>query len=221
MEQRHLRRLLDVHERDRRLFAYEIHDGFVQTATGALMNLETGAGKVAHSGDDECLEVIETATGLLRRSIASARRMMNGMRPPILDDAGIIAGIEHLVWEVRDAGGPDVAVLHVVQFDRLAPPLESAVFRIVQESVTNACRHGRATNIEVRLTQDKNTLHVEVEDNGVGFDTTTAKGGGFGIEGIYERARLLGGTASIESRPGQGTRVTAELPIIEAAAAGD
>jgi two-component system sensor histidine kinase DegS len=96
----------------------------------------------------------------------------------------------------------------------LTPILENAVYRIVQEALTNACRHSKSKSIRVMLVQQRDCLRIDIRDHGVGFKPEDVGESRFGLEGIRERARLLGGHAQIESAPGNGTHVMVELPIV-------
>ena len=103
-----------------------------------------------------------------------------------------------------------------VQFDRLEPLLEATVYRIVREAVTNLNRHSQSDRSEIRLTQVGDRLQIEIEDWGIGFDPAGVGKDRFGLQGIRERARLLGGRAVISSAPGKGTRVFVDLPVVPA-----
>ncbi|MBC8874933.1 MAG: PAS domain-containing protein [Planctomycetes bacterium] len=119
------------------------------------------------------------------------------------------------VYRVADETTQDVQKVtfhHDVQFDRLDPMLENTVFRIVQECLNNVKQHSQAARAEVRLVQNNDHLSIQVRDQGVGFDTTRVPEDCFGLRGIRERARLLGGQADIDSFPGKGTRISVELP---------
>ncbi len=144
-----------------------------------------------------------------------ARRLIGGLRPPILDESGIVAAIEYLCSERRQSGQSQIEFVVRVQFHRLAAPLEVALFRIVQECLTNACRHSQSPKIRVELSQLENRVRLTVQDWGVGFDPQEVKGERFGLRGIRERVRLLGGAADINSSPGKGTIITVELPLLE------
>lgn len=100
-------------------------------------------------------------------------------------------------------------------FHRLTPILEIAIYRIAQEALTNACQHSRSQTVRVSLVQDKDLVRLEVRDWGIGFDVTAVRDDRFGLEGIKERVRLLGGEWSLESQPGEGTCVRVTLPILE------
>lgn len=212
-EQALLRRLLDIHERERQLMAYEIHDGFTQQLAGALLHLQ-GFRENLSRGPMEAWKSFDTAAKLIARAVDDARRLISGLRPPILDEAGIVEAVDYLVCENQRADGPKIEFTHDVAFDRLAPPLETAIFRIVQESLHNACRHSRSARIHVELVQRDQTVYFEVSDWGVGFDPSRAAEQRFGLQGIRERVRLLGGQIAIESAPGEGTRICVELPIV-------
>jgi signal transduction histidine kinase len=154
---------------------------------------------------------------LISRSIDETRRLISGLRPPILDEAGIIQAIEYLVCEHGRQGGPKIEFVHDVAFERLAPPLESAVFRIVQESLQNACRHSRSDRVRVELVQRGDRIHIDIRDWGVGFSAETVEEQRFGLQGIRERVRLLDGRVVIESAPGKGTHIGVELPSVDRA----
>jgi len=214
-EQRRLRRLLSMYERDRQLVAYEIHDGFTQPLAGALMQLEGGLQLATSRYPDIPLESCESALELLRKSIEEARRLMGGLRPAVLEEFGVVAAIENLLDEQRRRTGATIEVTGEVDFDRLEDPLELAIFRIVQEAVANAVNHSDSERIRVALVQQGDRLRIEVQDEGAGFDPARVESGCFGLEGIRVRARLFGGDVTIQSSPGQGTHLVVELPLVE------
>jgi len=209
-EQRQLRRLLEMLEHERQLVAYEIHDGFVQSLVGARMLLDMPR-KRLHPDTIDCFE---KAVRLLDRGIDEARRLISGQRPLILDERGLMAALEHLVCERQIEDGPEIIYQDLVSFGRLAPPLETAVFRVVQEALNNAERHSQSPKACLRVTQVDNHLRVEVQDWGVGFDPDNIGQNCFGLEGLRERARIFGGTAEINTAFGVGTTVTVEFPIL-------
>jgi PAS domain S-box-containing protein len=211
-EQQNLRHMLDLYDRDRKLTAYEIHDGLAQHLVGASMQFQAfqqARDKAAAA------KAFESGMSLLAQSIAEIRRLIADLRPPILDERGVIAAIEHLVHDEPAGSDMVVSFVHEVRFNRLAPPLENALFRIVQESLTNARRHSRSDRLRIELTQAEGFVRVEVRDWGVGFDPAQVPAGRFGLSGVRERARLLGGTAEIQSAPNQGTQIRVALPLVE------
>jgi len=213
-EQQLMRQLLDLQERDRKLVAYEIHDGLAQHLTGAMFLLQAARERLAEN-PTEAAETVDAGVELVRRSLDEARVLISGLRPPIIDESGIVAAIEHLVCDAQESNGFQIEFTHDVQFDRIAAPLESAIYRIVQESVTNACRHSGSERIEVRLVQQDDQIRMEVQDWGAGFDPEEVPPNRFGLKGIRERARLFGGHAEIGASPGKGTRIAVVLPLVE------
>jgi PAS domain S-box-containing protein len=211
-QHRFLEQLIQAHERDRQLMAYEIHDGLVQVLSGAMLHLE--------SIDHEQRALSSRAQGefqlvlkLLRQAVQDSRRLISGLRPPILDEHGIVMAIEYLVAE-HASRGLNVRFVHHVQFGRLEPLLEGNLFRIAQEALNNAQRHSQAEEVVVRLNQPDRRVHLHVCDDGTGFDPAQVPDNRFGLQGIRKRAELLGGVARIESAPGQGTRIEVDLPLL-------
>jgi len=213
-EQEALRQMLRAQDRERQLVAYEIHDGLAQQLTSAKMQFETSE-QLRNENPQQASDCYSAGLYLLKKSVAEARRLISGLRPPILDEEGIVAALVHLIHDVMVQNGPEVEFHSSVTFERLEPLIENAIFRIVQESLTNVCRHSKSDRAEIRLVQDGEHVRVEVRDWGVGFDQNDVEEGCFGLAGIRERARVLGGWAAIESTPGQGTVVRAELPVME------
>ncbi len=212
-EQSTLRRLLESSDRDRKLTAYEIHDGFTQHVAGARMQLEA-ASQWQGEDPEAATRAYQRGLELLDQGMGEARRLISGLRPPILDEAGVVAAIEHLVRDPAMQDGPEVGFVFDGQLGRLAPLLENAIFRIVQESVTNACRYSESSKVQIRLTRKNDRIQLEVEDWGIGFDPNDIAKTSFGIGGIRERARLLGGKATVDSAPGKGTRIVVDLPQV-------
>jgi signal transduction histidine kinase len=211
-EQQLLRHLLDLQERDRKLTAFEIHDGLAQLITGVLMKLQAL---------DACKELLpssiagplQEAMQLIQESNQEARRLIGGLQPPMLDELGIVAALEYLIEELRRRHPAVVEFHSQLSRPRLEPPLESALFRIAQESLNNAIRHSQSPRILVELHSIDGSVRLCVRDWGAGFDPQNVGNEHFGLRGIRERARLLGGTATIQSVRGQGTTVTVELPL--------
>jgi signal transduction histidine kinase len=215
-EQRHLRRLLEMHEQNRKLVAYEIHDGLVQSLVAARMLLEGAKHTIDNHGSDADKESCQGGFQLLGNAVDQARVLMGGQRPLILDERGLLAAIEYLVHEGEKFGSAEILFTHDVKFERLAPPLETAVFRIVQECLTNARRHSQSEKVRVELAQTNGNIKLKVEDWGTGFSPDSVTSSCFGLEGVRERARLFGGKAKIDSTPGKGTRISVKLPVVEA-----
>jgi signal transduction histidine kinase len=216
-EDRMLRKLLDLHERERKLFAYEIHDGLLQYVIAAQMEISSLRDRLAtRSGIG--LQKLFAAAKSLGQAIHEGRRLINDLRPPIIDEEGVVGAIEYLVGEEEARNGLAIDFQYDVHFDRLPPLLEGTIFRILQEAISNAKRHSKADRVAVRLTQTGDHLQVEVRDEGKGFDPSQVPEERFGLRGMRERARLFDGHVAIDSAPGRGTRILVELPLSMAAA---
>jgi PAS domain S-box-containing protein len=211
-EHRVLRGLLQSQDRERQLIAYDIHDGLAQQLAGAIMQFET-----LYQSSDRNTEQAAASCGagveMLRKTLSEARRLISGLRHPILEESGIVAAIRDMANETAARGGPHVDYWCRVMFDRLEPVLENTIYRVVEEGLNNALRHSQSDELRIELTQEGRLLRIRITDRGVGFDPSIVREGCFGLEGIRERARLLGGNASVKSAPGEGTRITVELPL--------
>jgi PAS domain S-box-containing protein len=213
-EQEFLRGLIKSNERDRQLMAYEIHDGLVQYITGAVWQLEALEQDTSVSATIRA--TLSYTQQLLRHAIVDGRRVLSGLRPPVLDEHGILAAIDYLAAEHQHASTNKLTVetSHEVPFQRLEPLLEGAIFRIVQEALHNVRKHSEATRASVRLEQHDERIRVSVVDNGRGFLVDQVPSDRFGLQGIRKRAELLGGLATIVSTPGKGTSIDVDLPLL-------
>lgn len=160
---------------------------------------------------------IERVNKLLDRAIVEGRRLIKELRPMVLDGAGIVEAIRHLVASEYCDSSLNVGLELPASFGRLDPMLESAAFRIVQEALTNATRHSQSETVVIKLARIGQKLLLEVRDQGVGFDVDKVPEDRFGLRGMRERARLLGGRVAIDSEPGSGCCLAVELPIPEKA----
>lgn len=202
-----LRRLLEIQERERQFVSYEIHDGLAQYLAGALMHLEA----CQHACPPAAAREFDESLRLLQAAAEESRRLIGGLRPPALDELGLVEAVESLVEEARSEIG-DVSFTHTMPGDRLPPQLETSIFRIVQEGISNARKHSRARRLRIDLTRSADSVRVVVADDGLGFDPTRVPEERFGLEGIRQRTRLLGGEPRITSAPGAGTTIEVTLP---------
>jgi PAS domain S-box-containing protein len=206
------RRLLEVQEQERRHLARELHDEVGQTLTGLKLGLERCAGLASGA----VREALEESSGLLRELTQRVRDLSLRLRPTMLDDLGLLPA---LLWHgerYTAQTGVRVSFERGPLPERLPAAVETAAYRVVQEALTNVARHAGVREAVVRLWVDGGWLGLQVEDRGVGFDPHAVAGPSAGLSGMRDRARLLGGRLEVESAPGQGTRVTAELPLVEA-----
>jgi PAS domain S-box-containing protein len=215
-EQRALRRMLLASDHERQLITYELHDGVAQQLMGAILHFQSQEPREGRSS--KTADAYREGLVALRQASLEIRSVMSRLRTPVLDMYGLIEAIRDVAsqWRlVPDA--PEIEYHQAVTFERLEPTLENALFRIAQEAMTNACRHSKSKKVQLKLTQHDGDVTLEVQDWGIGFDQDTVQANRFGLEGIRERCRILGGNLSIESELGQGTIVRAKFPVIEAA----
>ena len=203
-----LRRLLEIQERERQLVSYEIHDGLAQYLAGALMHLQA----CQHACPPAAAHEFDESLRLLQAAAEESRRLIGGLRPPALDELGIVEAVESLVDDARGEIG-DVSFSHSLPGDRLPPQLETSVFRIVQEGISNARKHAHARQLRIDLTRSADSVRILVADDGRGFDPSRVPEERFGLEGIRQRSRLLGGEPRITSAPGAGTTIEVTLPV--------
>jgi PAS domain S-box-containing protein len=199
------RRLLEVQEQERRHLARELHDEVGQLLTGLHLALGA-AGAPARD--------LDGARALVRELTGRVRALSLRLRPTMLDDLGLVPALLWLCDNFTQRTGIRVAFRHGGLSGRLPPEVETAAYRIAQEALTNVARHAGVREASARAWLTGGRLHLEVEDEGAGFDPAAAGAGGpsAGLSGMQERAALLGGRLSVESSPGRGTRVAAVLP---------
>jgi len=206
-----LQRVVTAQELERRRLARELHDETGQALTSILLSLRT----VEEAGDEnELRAAVGEVRELVRSTLQDVRQLAVELRPKVLDDFGLVAALERLTQSFGEQTGMSV---HFQQnwptSDRLPAEIETALYRIVQESLTNIVKHARATSVSVVLTRKDDSVSVVVEDDGVGFEPHRAREDGIGLVGMRERVALLGGRLAIESRPGAGTTFVAEVPL--------
>jgi signal transduction histidine kinase len=204
-----LQRVVTAQEAERRRLARELHDETGQALTSILLGLRTvEEAKTA----EEAQRAIDQVRELVRSTLQDVRRLAVDLRPTALDDFGLVPALERLLDNFREQ--TEIAVdFHSALPERLPPEIETALYRIVQESMTNVVKHARATSVSVVLTRKENAVGVVIEDDGVGFEAGSTREGGLGLVGMRERVGLLGGRFEIESRPGYGTTFAAEVPL--------
>ena len=210
-EREFLRHTIEVQDQERQLVSCEIHDGLVQYATGALMQLESIRTRMdSTAGVEKVAEVV----GILQKTVAEGRRIINGIRTPVLDDLGVVAAVEQLIDD-EDRAGVQVESVLDEDLGRMAATIEEALYRILQEAFANALKHSQSKMIRVELARRGDRVRLAVRDWGIGFEPENVSATvHHGLKGITTRARIAGGWCAINSAPGQGTEVAAELPYV-------
>jgi signal transduction histidine kinase len=211
-----VRQLQVAQEDERRRVAYEIHDGLAQVAASAHQHLQTFADYHAPESPGG-RQALERTVELVQRTVREARRLIAGLRPTALDDFGLGTAIRLEVEALRSEGW-QVSYHEDLGEERLPSTLETALFRVTQEALTNIRKHAGRTRVAVKLKQDEETVWLEVRDWGRGFDSQAPHerprpGERVGLLSMQERVALLRGRCTVSSQPGTGTQVVAEVPL--------
>jgi len=210
-EQKIQRREFEAVLAERGRFAREIHDSLAQGLTSVSFQLECVRDQLT---DDPASAAnhVETARSLVRDSLKEARRTVWNLRPLALADAALLTALQRFAANLTAVGR--IAFHQQIEGTPrpLPPSREDTLLRIGQEALTNAARHASASEIRLTLRFGPGWVSLSVKDNGQGFDVVTRVGQGFGLTGMHERVAALGGSLSIDSRPGQGTEVSATIP---------
>jgi signal transduction histidine kinase len=209
-------RLLMAQEEERRRVAYEVHDGLAAVAASAHQHLQAFA-RHHRPRSTGAREEFDRALELVQRTVREARRVVANLRPTTLDDFGLAAALRLQVEELR-AEGWHVTYQEALGAERLPPLMETALFRVAQEALTNARKHAHTTEVRVTLERAGAEVRLVVEDAGRGFVPEalmpgTANGERVGLPGMRERVAMLGGHCVVESQPGAGTRVSVVVPL--------
>jgi len=204
-----LRRVVAGQELERQRLARELHDETGQALTSILLGLK--AIEEAGNGQDvrqSLLELRELVVGTLQ----DVRRLAVELRPKALDDFGLVAALQRLAETFAEQTGIRVHVEAALGDARLAGETETAVYRIVQEALTNVIKHAQAETVSVVLTRKGDRVVAVIEDDGLGFDPADTRDERLGLLGMRERIALVDGQLSVESRPGEGTTIAVEVP---------
>ncbi|MGH2721557.1 MAG: ATP-binding protein, partial [Actinomycetota bacterium] len=207
----HARLVVEAQEAERRRIARELHDEIGQTLTGLKLTLE----QLERAPPSEVGEGLDRALTLVAELMSRVDILSLDLRPAMLDDLGLLPALLWLVGRYYAQTGVRVAIEHSGLERKLEPDVETAAYRIVQEALTNVARHADTGRARVRCKAGEDAFLIEVSDEGTGFDSSAASPGTlkFGLVGMEERARLVGGTLTVTSEPGKGTTVVASLPL--------
>ena len=205
-----VRRVVQAQELERRRLARELHDETGQALTSILLGLKPLEDALAdHPAHD--------ALGGLREQVVSAlqdvRRLAVELRPAVLDDFGLVPALERLTDAFAEQSGIRVDFHSALGPARLPSEVETTLYRVVQESLTNIVKHANARNVSVSLARRESGVAAVIEDDGAGFDQRTVRTEGIGLLGMRERLALIDGRLEVESRPGAGTTIVAEVPF--------
>jgi len=205
----------DVREAERMRIARELHDELAQWLTALKMDVSWLSGRLPRE-EQALIDKAERMKQLVDTMVGSVRRIASDLRPAMLDDLGLTPAVEHLVHEFSHRTGIVVSLDLDAGAHEFKDPLVTAVYRMIQEALTNVARHARATEVRVSVNAAGDRLRVAVEDDGVGIEADALnKERSYGLRGITERARTLGGIAGIRRGVRSGTVVEIEVPLFD------
>lgn len=214
------RAVWSVQEQERRRLARELHDGIGQTLTALKNHLERLAGK-ARESSSRFADDVAAASEMAGAAVHDTRELSRLLRPPVLDDLGLVPALRWLTRTLEERTGLEVRL--VVGGDlsvdgdgeRLEPEIETVVFRVVQEALNNALKHSGARRAEVTVEADVALVRVTIADHGAGFDpdvTLDGAASGVGLTGMRDRVELFGGHLELDAAPGRGTEIRLVVP---------
>ena len=205
-----LRRVVAGQEVERRRLARELHDETGQALTSILLGLRA----VDEAGNrDDVAKAVADLRELVVATLQDVRRLAVQLRPKVLDDFGLVPALERLAQAFSESSGIGVELEATVGEGRLPTEVETTVYRIVQEALTNVVKHAQATEVSILLVRRDGLLTAVLEDNGAGFDPGAVTSDSLGLEGMRERVALHDGRLTIETAPGSGTTLRVEVAL--------
>src|SRR5210317_488335 len=214
-------KILEAQENERKRVARELHDGIGQALTGIKFALENGVRRLKETETAPDFKVLEDIIPLIQATVDETRRIAMGLRPSTLDDIGIS---ETIYWFCQQFENiyKNIRILKLIEVeeDQIPETLKTVIFRVLQESLNNVAKHSGADRVQLSLQQQDKTVTLIVEDDGSGFDSEkplpqNATGQGFGLASMRERIELSGGIFTLQSAPGQATRISALWPSVK------
>jgi len=211
-------RVVKVVEEERHRLARELHDGVAQTLANAAISIELVTRRAATDVAGALADLVPLRARLVEQQ-AGLRDILFALRPLALEDGGLPAAIAALATRVDGTNGSRVATRRMESERRMAPEIEAGAFTVIREAANNAIKTGRAKNVSIDVYDDGNAVIAVVEDDGQGFDVAAvlhnyATRGSLGLLQMRESARLIGAQLSLDSSPGQGTRVRLRIPAL-------
>jgi signal transduction histidine kinase len=208
--QRSRERLVTAQEEERRRLRRDLHDGVGPTLASLSIRIDT-ATEYVKSDPQKSMELLRELKGQVKEAVAEIRRLVYALRPPVLDEFGLVSAIREHLAQYMGPGGMIIDFDSPEQLPSLPAAVEVAAYRIILEAFTNVVRHSQATRCQIKILLESSCLSMEVSDNGRGI--STGSHGGIGFSSMRERAEELGGECRIGNHPDGGTQVCARLPV--------
>ncbi|XKE93849.1 sensor histidine kinase [Metaplanococcus flavidus] len=206
-------RIIEAQEEERKRLSREIHDGPAQMMANVLLRSDLIERTYREKGPEQAFREISSLKEMVRHALTEVRRIIYDLRPMALDDLGLVPTLRKYMETTGDYNPGTVLAFKSNGTERRLPSsFETSIFRLVQEAISNAIRHGKATAIEVKLEWLKEHVSISVSDNGTGFDQSIVKNQSFGLLGMRERIELIKGDFIINSSLGEGTILMFQIP---------
>ena len=209
-------KIIEAQEEERKRLSREIHDGPAQMLANVLLRTDLINITYQQRGGDQAMKEITELKTMVRGALSEVRRIIYDLRPMALDDLGLIPTLRKYILTLEEYN--PTCKINFQDFgeeQRLLPNFEVAIFRLIQECLTNGIKHGNFSEAWVKIEWVKQKMNIVVKDNGVGFDPNVVKEKSFGLIGMQERVDLLDGAMKIISSPGKGTTILFSIPINE------
>lgn len=206
-------KIIEAQEEERKRISREIHDGPAQMLANILLRADLVERTFRERSGEEALVEMKNMRLMVRDSLQEVRRIIYDLRPMALDDLGLIPTIRKYLANVEDYHQINISLSEQGIEGRFDSKYEVALFRLIQESIQNAVKHGAPKNIHVNFRIEKNQIFLLIRDDGIGFDLESKKENSFGLIGMRERVEMLDGEFSIKSQIGQGTTVYVKIPL--------
>jgi signal transduction histidine kinase len=205
-----VQRIISGQEQERRRLSRELHDETGQALTSILLGLKAIEDA---QGTERFAAALAELRELVNVTLQDVRRLAVELRPKALDDFGLVPALERLTSTFGEQTGIETHLESRLPEERLPSEVETVLYRVVQEALTNIVKHAQATRVSVVVTRQRNGVKAVIEDDGVGFAQEETRDDGLGLLGMRERLQLVGGRFAIESAAGSGTTLVAEVPV--------
>jgi two-component system sensor histidine kinase UhpB len=207
--------ILTAQEQERKRIARELHDETSQVLTSLLISLKVLEETIT---SEEARQRVEDTRSLVHQTLRAIRNLSIDLRPSALDDLGLLPALRWYIKEYQQKCKIEVEFTTTNIKERFPSEIETALYRIVQEALTNTAKYARATKVLVSIAEEDGTVRASISDNGTGFDAQTVlkmpwQERGLGLAGMHERSSLLDGTLLISTEPGKGTTIEVALPL--------
>jgi len=207
-------KIIEATEEERKRISREIHDGPAQMLANVLLRTDLIHRTYEERGIEQALKELSSLKNMVRDALHEVRRIIYDLRPMALDDLGIVPTLKKYLKSVEEYNeGTIVHFNSIGEQVRIGTNYEVAVFRLIQECVNNAIKHGKSRDVWVNFEWRKEHFNITIKDNGIGFDTNIVKKNSFGLIGMRERVELLNGEMNLTSAEKQGTRIMFKIPL--------